>query len=73
MAEVHSIAKARRSRCPICQKPSVADYRPFCSARCKTVDLGRWLGGTYRVPPEEEPEEGDLEAVLRQRQADEEG
>lgn len=66
MAEVHSIAKARRSRCPICQKPSVAEHRPFCSARCKTIDLGRWLGGGYRVPTEEEPEEGDLEALLRQ-------
>ncbi len=73
MAEVHPIGKARRSRCPICQKPSMADYRPFCSARCKTIDLGRWLGGEYRVPTEEEPEEGDLEAVLRQGQADKDG
>jgi len=29
---------------------------PFCSARCKTIDLGRWLGETYRIPAEE-PEE----------------
>lgn len=65
MAEVHPIAKARRSRCPICQKPTAADFRPFCSARCKTVDLGRWFGGQYRVPTEEEPEEGDLQAILK--------
>jgi endogenous inhibitor of DNA gyrase (YacG/DUF329 family) len=26
---------------------------PFCSARCKTIDLGRWLGETYRIPAEE--------------------
>ncbi len=65
MAEVHSIAKARRSRCPICRKPTAPDFRPFCSARCKTLDLGRWLGGTYRVPTDEEPEEGDPAAVRR--------
>lgn len=65
MAEVHPIARARRSRCPICQKPSVPDHRPFCSARCKTIDLGRWLGGDYRVPTDEEPEEADLQAAAR--------
>jgi len=66
MAEVHPIARARRSRCPICKKPSVPDHRPFCSARCKTIDLGKWLGGEYRVPTDEVPEAGDLPAVPRQ-------
>jgi uncharacterized protein len=36
--------------CPICGKPAVARFRPFCSARCRFVDLGRWLDGTYHVP-----------------------
>lgn len=71
MAEVYSIAKARRSSCPICKKPSVADYRPFCSPRCKTLDLGQWLGGGYRLPTEEVPEEAELEAGLQERQEDE--
>jgi endogenous inhibitor of DNA gyrase (YacG/DUF329 family) len=35
---------------------------PFCSPRCKTIDLGRWLDEAYRVPAEEAldipPEEG---------------
>ena len=41
--------------CPICQKhitvtaKEEAPYRPFCSERCKMVDLGRWFDGTYRV------------------------
>jgi endogenous inhibitor of DNA gyrase (YacG/DUF329 family) len=40
-------------------------YFPFCSGRCKTIDLGRWLGETYRIPaeePEDHPssEEPDL-------------
>jgi hypothetical protein len=25
-------------------------YRPFCSERCRLVDLGRWLGEAYRIP-----------------------
>jgi uncharacterized protein len=45
--------------CPICGKPTAADYRPFCSRRCADVDLGRWLNESYRVPAEteDEPEE----------------
>lgn len=42
--------------CPICGKPEVRRYRPFCSARCQEVDLGRWLKGGYRLPTEEHPE-----------------
>lgn len=38
--------------CPICNRPAVADYRPFCSRRCADVDLGRWLGGRYAIPAE---------------------
>jgi uncharacterized protein len=36
--------------CPICGKPAVTRHRPFCSHRCALIDLGRWLGGNYRVP-----------------------
>lgn len=40
--------------CPICKKvlPDVpADYesRPFCSSRCKQIDLANWLEGKYRI------------------------
>lgn len=44
-------------RCPICGKPVVPKHRPFCSPRCATIDLGRWLGGDYRVPTSEEPDD----------------
>ncbi len=43
--------------CPTCGKPSAARYQPFCSARCKQVDLGRWFSGTYRVETDETPED----------------
>jgi tRNA threonylcarbamoyladenosine biosynthesis protein TsaE len=38
-------------RCPICEKPVSRDAVtfPFCSRRCRMVDLGKWLGGEYRV------------------------
>ncbi|HEV7259517.1 MAG TPA: DNA gyrase inhibitor YacG [Bosea sp. (in: a-proteobacteria)] len=46
--------------CAICGKPAVARYRPFCSARCADIDLGRWLKGSYVIPGEavEETETG---------------
>ena len=45
-------------KCPICGKTN--DYfaeplGPFCSARCKLVDLGKWLGEEYRVSEPLEP------------------
>jgi uncharacterized protein len=40
--------------CPICQKPTDAAYRPFCSRRCADVDLARWLNGSYAVPVQED-------------------
>lgn len=42
--------------CPICRKPTVAEYRPFCSKRCADVDLGRWLTEAYAIPAETEDE-----------------
>ena len=42
-------------RCPICDAPTVETYRPFCSARCADIDLGRWLTDAYAVPvPDDE-------------------
>jgi endogenous inhibitor of DNA gyrase (YacG/DUF329 family) len=37
-------------RCPLCGRPRVQRYRPFCSARCRDVDLARWFGEAYAVP-----------------------
>ena len=47
--------------CPICQKETDPEYRPFCSKRCADLDLARWLGGGYAVPSQD-PEEA-LEAI----------
>ena len=48
--------RAKKPRCPICGKSVSAEFRPFCSERCRRIDLDRWLGETYRVPTEERPE-----------------
>ena len=40
-------------RCPVCRRPAAPRATnassPFCSPRCRAVDLGRWLGEEYRV------------------------
>ena len=47
----------RKVRCPQCGGESLwsADnkFRPFCSERCKLIDLGAWASESYRVPVEE--------------------
>ncbi|MBX9761145.1 MAG: DNA gyrase inhibitor YacG [Beijerinckiaceae bacterium] len=47
--------------CPVCRKPALVRYKPFCSRRCADVDLGRWLSGTYAVPatPNENDDDGE--------------
>jgi uncharacterized protein len=36
--------------CPICGKPATETSRPFCSERCRQVDLNRWLSNSYAIP-----------------------
>lgn len=43
--------------CPICGKPATPAQRPFCSPRCRDIDLGRWLKGTYRIETDETRED----------------
>lgn len=44
-------------RCPICKNrvedPAENRAFPFCSERCKLIDLGNWLGEGYRIPDDE--------------------
>lgn len=48
-----------RPVCPICRRPTVSQFRPFCSARCKDEDMRRWLEGGYRIPTAETPDGGE--------------
>ena len=36
--------------CPVCNKPTAPEHKPFCSKRCTDVDLNRWLSGSYAIP-----------------------
>lgn len=47
------------SQCPICNKPVVAEFKPFCSKRCGEVDLGRWLTEGYALPAKPALEEDE--------------
>ena len=53
--------------CPICERNTEFEFRPFCSKRCADVDLGRWVNGSYAVPSQD-PEDIDaaIEAVEQQ-------
>jgi endogenous inhibitor of DNA gyrase (YacG/DUF329 family) len=51
--------------CPRCGKPVAwipeNSWRPFCSERCRKIDLGAWAAGEYRVPgAEQQPGNGPL-------------
>ena len=51
MIEWEGLGSSAGALCVYCrQKPAEPAWRPFCSERCKMADLGRWLGGEYRVP-----------------------
>ena len=57
MAQSAKITPLRpKHPCPICRKASVREFYPFCSTRCKDIDLNRWLSDAYRAPTDEEPE-----------------
>jgi uncharacterized protein len=51
--------KPSAKRCPICGKPALEAAKPFCSDRCRDVDLNRWLSGSYVVPGRPEADEDE--------------
>ncbi|WP_066470298.1 DNA gyrase inhibitor YacG [Bosea sp. WAO] len=55
--------------CAICGKPAVQRFKPFCSARCADIDLGRWLKGSYVIPGE--PVEDIADPAPRRRDEEE--
>jgi endogenous inhibitor of DNA gyrase (YacG/DUF329 family) len=49
-------------KCPTCKKKTEWEnnpFRPFCSERCKLIDLGAWAGEEYRIEGEEVPKESE--------------
>lgn len=57
--------------CPICKRQvdqSARDrkesFLPFCSERCKLIDLGRWLSGKYQIPVKQEDDPDAVPPVI---------
>ena len=50
-------------KCPTCRRPvewsAESVYRPFCSDRCRLIDLGAWFGEQHRIPDESAAGEAD--------------
>jgi endogenous inhibitor of DNA gyrase (YacG/DUF329 family) len=55
-----SDTKPRTVKCPTCGKPvewkPENRFRPFCSERCRQIDLGAWASESYRVPADAPPD-----------------
>jgi endogenous inhibitor of DNA gyrase (YacG/DUF329 family) len=58
--------------CPICGKPAVVEFKPFCSRRCADVDLNRWLSGVYAIPVKDDDEDEDGDKPRDAEQAEKE-
>jgi endogenous inhibitor of DNA gyrase (YacG/DUF329 family) len=64
-----------KHRCPTCKKEvalqskreaAESHFFPFCSQRCRLIDLGQWLDGEYRIPCR--PDDADREESQRGQQ-----
>ncbi|WP_407049999.1 DNA gyrase inhibitor YacG [Methyloraptor flagellatus] len=58
-SDAESAPKRPPRPCPICGKMSVFKSYPFCSPRCRAVDLNRWLTGAYAIPVVEDDDMPD--------------
>ncbi len=56
-------ARMKTLRCPTCKAIVLAsnDHFPFCSDRCRIIDLGKWASGAYRIPGPVQDLESGLE------------
>lgn len=54
------VAPLRKTRpCPECGRSSHRESYPFCSERCRTLDLSRWLKGSYAIPVADDESKAD--------------
>jgi endogenous inhibitor of DNA gyrase (YacG/DUF329 family) len=69
------MAKHSQLKCPICKKPvkSSDPECPFCSERCRTIDLGKWASGQYVIssPVKDMADEFEVESDASRSEDDE--
>ena len=51
----------RKKKCVICNRYINKQYEPFCSERCREIDLGKWMTEAYTIPSEESASLPDIE------------
>jgi len=65
------VTKASWVRCPACGKQALYaasnPARPFCSARCRNVDLSAWASESYRVAADKPSDTDDPDAPIDAR------
>jgi endogenous inhibitor of DNA gyrase (YacG/DUF329 family) len=70
-ATSRSVSQGKVVNCPQCGASVVWDpknrYRPFCSERCKMIDLGAWATESYRIPVEEDKDTLDTDDAEQSR------
>jgi endogenous inhibitor of DNA gyrase (YacG/DUF329 family) len=53
--------------CPTCKRPvqwtEAFPWRPFCSERCKLIDLGAWAAGKQAIPGHPQLEDEEIEPL----------
>lgn len=58
MSEPAKVTPLRPKRsCPECGRPASRETYPFCSTRCKEIDLNRWLSGNYVIPARDDEDD----------------
>lgn len=61
MQEEKTVQKIKQVPCPNCKEPAEFTpnnkYRPFCSERCKLIDLGDWANENYKIPDKNPPKD----------------
>jgi endogenous inhibitor of DNA gyrase (YacG/DUF329 family) len=56
------VSNPPRVKCPTCKREidwSTSPFRPFCSDRCRLIDLGAWLSEQHAIPSDAGAEEGE--------------
>jgi endogenous inhibitor of DNA gyrase (YacG/DUF329 family) len=65
-----------RVRCPHCETIFTyyeSNFRPFCSERCKLIDLGHWFEESYRVPDKGQKNQDQINSNNNEYEENEEG
>jgi endogenous inhibitor of DNA gyrase (YacG/DUF329 family) len=63
--------EGKKTRCPICKKEAAWDnnpFRPFCSERCRIMDLGTWASEGYRIAGEKKEISGEDSEVKNNKE-----